>query len=179
MLIRILLSGFQFLMGVILAGFVIYYTYRAFIKANPDFNMEEAIKNGNTAVGILVSMNVYCASMMLLKSQQSVATMIKMYAYSPSDYTVGALQIGLISIAHLALTLFLAMLTISITLRLFGKMIRSRINAGQELQKGNVAIGILLACVVLVSTTFVGSGIDAMSKALVPQPSIGQIEIME
>ena len=58
-------------------------------------------------------------------------------------------------------------------------MIRSRINAGQELQKGNVAIGILLACVVLVSTTFVGSGIDAMSKALVPQPSIGQIEIME
>jgi uncharacterized membrane protein YjfL (UPF0719 family) len=179
MLIRILLSGFQFILNVVVAGFVIYYTYRAFIKANTDFNMEEAIKNGNTAVGILVSMNVYCASMMLNKSLQSVATMVKMYAYSPSDYTIGAIQIGLIAIAHLAITLFLAMLSISITLRLFGKMIRSRINAGQELQKGNVAIGILLACVVLVSTTFVSSGIDAMSKSMVPQPSIGQIEIME
>ena len=89
MLIRIIISAFQFLLGVMMAGFVIYYTYRAFIKANPDFNMEEEIK------------------------------------------------------------------------------------------KGNIAVGILLSCVVLIASTYVGNGIDAMSKALVPQPSIGQIEIME
>ena len=179
MLIRILMSSVQFMLGVLMAGFVIYYTYRAFIKANPDFNMEEEIKKGNTAVGILVSMNVYCASMMLHKTLISVFTMIKMYVYSPSDYTIGVVHIGLIAIAHIVITLVLAMLTISITLRLFGTMIRSRMNAGKELEKGNVAVGILLACVVLIATTYVGNGIDAMSKSLVPQPSIGQIEIME
>ena len=179
MLIRILMSSVQFILGVLMAGFVIYYTYRAFIKANPDFNMEEEIKKGNTAVGILVSMNVYCASMMLHKTLISVFTMIKMYVYSPSDYTIGVVHIGLIAIAHIVITLVLAMLTISITLRLFGTMIRSRMNAGKELEKGNVAVGILLACVVLIATTYVGNGIDAMSKSLVPQPSIGQIEIME
>ena len=179
MLIRILMSSVQFILGVLMAGFVIYYTYRAFIKANPDFNMEEEIKKGNTAVGILVSMNVYCASMMLHKTLISVFTMIKMYVYSPSDYTIGVVHIGLIAIAHIVITLVLAMLTISITLRLFGTMIRSRMNAGKELEKGNGAVGILLACVVLIATTYVGNGIDAMSKSLVPQPSIGQIEIME
>ena len=179
MLTRILISGTQFILSVVMAGFVIYYTYRAFIKANPDFNMEESIKKGNIAVGILVSTNVYCASMMLHKTFGSVGTMVKMYAYSPSDYTINAFQLGLISIAHIVLTLILAMLTISITLRLFGKMLRPRINAGEELKKGNIAVGILLACVVLIASTYISYGIDIISKAMVPQPSIGQIEIME
>ena len=179
MLIRLMTSGFQFILGVLMAGFVIYYTYRAFIKANPDFDMEEAIKKGNVAVGILVSTNVYCASMMLHKSLQSVFTMIKMYVYSPGDYTIGVFHLGLIAIAHIVLTLVLAMLTISITLRLFGMMVRPRIHAGKELEKGNVAVGILLSCVVFIATAYVGNGIDTMSKSLVPQPSIGQIEIME
>ena len=179
MLIRIIISVFQFLLGVMMAGFVIYYTYRAFIKANPDFNMEEEIKKGNIAVGILVSTNVYCASMMLHKSLLSVYTMIKMFAYSPSDYSIGIIHLLLIALAHIILTLVLAMLTISITLRLFGTMVRPRMNAGKELEKGNIAVGILLSCVVLIASTYVGNGIDAMSKALVPQPSIGQIEIME
>lgn len=179
MVIRVLISGFQFILGVLIAGFVIYYTYRAFIKANPDFNMEDEIKKGNIAVGILVSTNIYCASMMLHKTLISVFSMIKMYVYSPADYTIGIVQIGLISLAHIIITLVLAMLTISITLRLFGTMVRPRMNAGKELEKGNVAVGILLSCVVLIATTYVGNGIDAMSKSLVPQPSIGQIEIME
>ena len=179
MLIRLLTSGFQFILSVLVAGFVIYYTYRAFIKANPDFDMEEAIKKGNIAVGILVSTNVYCASVMLHKSLITVFTMIKMYAYSPADYSIGIVHLILIAIAHLALTLVLAMLTISITLRLFGTMVRPRMNAGKELEKGNVAVGILLSCVVLIASTYVGNGIDTMSKALIPQPSIGQIEIME
>ena len=105
MLTRILISGTQFILSVVMAGFVIYYTYRAFIKANPDFNMEESIKKGNIAVGILVSTNVYCASMMLHKTFGSVGTMVKMYAYSPSDYTINAFQLGLISIAHIVLKL--------------------------------------------------------------------------
>lgn len=179
MLIRVLTSAFQFILGVIMAGFVIYYTYRAFIKANPDFNMEEEIKKGNVAVGILVSMNIYCASMMLHKSLISVFTMFKMYMYSPSDYTIGLAHICGIAVAHIVLTLFLALLTISITLRLFGTMVRPRMNAGKELEKGNVAVGLLLATVVLIASTYVGQGIDAMSKSLVPQPSIGQIEVME
>lgn len=179
MLIRILISAVQFIIGVVMAGFVVYYTYRAFIKANPDFNMEQSIKEGNIAVAILVSMNVFCASMMLHKSLKSVADMLRMFAYSPSDYSLNIFQIGLISIGHVVFTLFLAMLIISITLRLFGRMVRPRMHAGQELQKGNVAVGILLACVVLVVSMYVGEGITAMSRALVPQPSVGQVEIME
>lgn len=178
-LTRVILSLCQFMLGVIIGGYVIYYTYRAFIKANPDFNMEDSIKNGNVAVGILLSTNILAASMILHKSFLSVAAMWRMYASSPSDYTLHAWQMGLITLAHLGFTMMLAMMAISITLRLFGKMVRKRIHLGKELEKGNVAVGILLACVVIIISIYVGEGINTMSQALIPQPSIGQIEIME
>jgi hypothetical protein len=37
----------------------------------------------------------------------------------------------------------------------------------------------VLGAVVLVAALYVGEGVSAISKALVPQPSIGQIEIMQ
>ena len=84
----------------------------------------------------------------------------------------------LLCAAHLGLSMLLAVVTISVTLRLFGKLVRS-LHAGTELQKGNLAVGIVLSSVVLVAALYVGEGVSAISKALVPQPSIGQIEIMK
>jgi hypothetical protein len=74
--------------------------------------------------------------------------------------------------------MLLAVITISVTLRLFGRLVKS-LHAGQELQRGNLAVGIVLSSVVLVAALYVGEGVSAISKALVPQPSIGQIEIMK
>ena len=51
---RVLVSFFEFMLSVVMSGFVIYLTYRIFIKANPDFDMEVEIKKGNVAVGTLV-----------------------------------------------------------------------------------------------------------------------------
>jgi hypothetical protein len=41
-----------------------------------------------------------------------------------------------------------------------------------------MAVGILLSSVVLVASMYVGEGVSALSKALVPQPSIGHIQIL-
>ena len=79
---------------------------------------------------------------------------------------------------HLVISLLMATLTISITLRLFGKLTPS-MHLGRELQKGNIAVGLLLSSVVIVSTFYVAAGLSSLSKALVPQPSIGRIEIQK
>jgi len=176
---RLLVSMLQFVLNVVIYGFVIYYTYRIFIKANKDFDMEDEIRKGNVAVGILVGSILLSASMILYRSLASVSAMIRMFVSSPGEYTLNAFQIGLIAAAHLGLTMCLAVLTISITLRLFGKMLRPRMRAGKELEKGNIAVGLLLACAVAVASVYIGDGIGAVSKAMVPQPSVGQIEVMK
>lgn len=176
---RVLVSFFEFLLAVVMSGFIIYLTYRVFITANPDFNMEEEIKKGNVAVGTLMGTIMFSASMILQKGLSSVVSMFRMHISAPGESTLGLGKLALISAAHLGLSLFLAVITISVTLRLFGRLVRSHYRPGEQLQKGNMAVGLILASVVLIASLYVGEGVSAISKALVPQPSIGQIEIME
>jgi len=104
--------------------------------------------------------------------------MFRMYLSAPGESSIGLGKLALLTAGHIGLSMALAVITISATLRLFGKLVRS-LHAGRELQKGNVAVGIVLSSVVLVAALYVGEGVSAISKALVPQPSIGQIEIMK
>lgn len=176
--VRLMTSLFEFSLAVIMTGLVIVITYKIFIKANPDFNMEEEIKKGNVAVGILMAAILFSASMIIHKGMESVVNMFRLYMSAPSESVLNLWKITLISFGHLSMSMLLAFVTIKITLRLFGKLDKE-LQAGKELQKGNVAVGILLAGVVLVAALYVGEGVSSISKALVPQPSIGQIEILE
>ncbi|MBI4801548.1 MAG: DUF350 domain-containing protein [Elusimicrobia bacterium] len=176
---RVIVSVFEFALAVVMAGLVIYLTYKIFITANPDFNMETQIKKGNTAVGILVAAILFAASMILQKGMGAVVSMFRMYISAPGESTLNLWQLALLSLGHLGVSMLLAVITISVTLRLFGRLSRERLHAGSELHKGNIAVGVLLASVVLVAALYVGEGVSAISKALVPQPSIGQIEILK
>jgi uncharacterized membrane protein YjfL (UPF0719 family) len=176
---RLMVSFFEFFLSVVMSGLIIYLTYRVFIKANPDFNMEESIKNGNTAVGTLVSVILISASLILQKGLGAVVSMFRLYISAPGENGLALWKLAALSVAHLGLAMALAVITISVTLRLFGKLVRSHMHAGKELEKGNLAVGLVLSAVVLIASLYVGEGVSAVSKALVPQPSIGQIEIME
>jgi uncharacterized membrane protein YjfL (UPF0719 family) len=173
---RIIVSLFQFALMVLMSGFVIAITYRIFIKANPDFHMGEEIKKGNTAVGILVSAILISASYILMAGTDSSISMFRMHMLAPSSENESLLKILGLIVAHLSISMLLAVVTISVTLRMFGRL-EKELRAGKELQKGNVAVGILLSAVVLISSMYVREGVGALSKALTPQPSIGHIEM--
>mgnify|MGYP001607576690 CR=1 FL=1 len=174
---RVLVSVFEFALAVGMSGLVIYLTYKVFIKANPDFDMEEEIKKGNVAVGTLMAAILFSASMILQKGMSSVVSMFRLYMSAPGENNLGLGKLALLSLGHLGISMLAAVITISVTLRLFGRLGRT-LHAGKELQKGNLAIGILLASVVIIACLYVGEGVSAVSKALVPQPSIGEIEIL-
>ncbi len=175
---RLIVSVFEFILAVIMSGVIISVTYRIFIKANPDFDMEAEIRKGNVAVGTLVGSILFAASMILQNGMGSVVSMFRMNISTPGESSIGFGKLALLCVGHLGLSMLLAVLTISITLRLFGRLVKS-LHAGKELEKGNLAVGIVLSSVVLVAALYVGEGVSAISKALVPQPSIGQIEIMK
>ena len=177
-LIRVFVSIFEFLLAVVMSGVVIYVTYRVFIRANPDFDMEDEIKKGNIATGLLVGTILVCASVFLQKGMESVVGMFRLYMTAPDSAPLTLWQMILLAVGHLALSMFLAVVTISVTLRLFGRFTR-RMQEGKELQKGNIAVGILLSSVVIVATLYVAGGVGALSKALVPQPSIGRIQVLK
>jgi len=175
---RVIVGLFHFLLMVLMSGFVIYWTYRTFIKANPDFDMESEIKKGNIAVGLLVGTILYSASQILLAGAESSISMFRLHMLAPTEENAGLLKVGGLIFGHLAMSMFLAVISISVTLRLFGRLTK-KMEEGKELQKGNIAVGILLSSVVLVSSLYVRDGVSALSKALTPQPSIGRIQVLK
>ena len=173
---RVIVSLFQFALMVVMSGFVIALTYRIFIKANPDFDMGEEIKKGNTAVGVLVSFILISASYILMAGTDSSISMFRMHMLAPSEENESMLKIMGLIVAHLSVSMLLAVMSISVTLRMFGRL-EKELHAGKELQKGNLAVGILLSAVVLISSLYVHEGVSALSKALTPQPSIGRVQM--
>ncbi len=177
---RVLIGLFEFTLAVVMSGVIIYLTYRVFIRANPDFDMEQEIRKGNISVGVLVAAILFAASTILQKGMDSVVGMVRLRLAAPAESGFSMLQLAGMSLAHLLMSMTLALLTVSITLRLFGRMARARgWRPGQELQKGNPAVGVLLAAVVLIASMYVGEGVSSLSKALTPQPTIGRIQIMK
>ena len=175
-MIRLMASSFEFILGVAMSVCVIYVTYRVFIKANPDFDMEEEIEKGNIATGLLVSTILICASVFLGKGMESVVHMFRLYATSQARSPIPLWEMGLLGLGHLVVAMLMAILTISITLRLFARL-TPYMHLGQQLQKGNIAVGLLLSSVVIIATFYVAGGVSSLSKALTPQPTIGRIEI--
>lgn len=173
---RVLVSLFEFILAVFMSGAVIFMTYRVFIQANPDFDMEAEIKKGNVAVGALVASILFAGSMIIKQGMTSVVSIVRMRVSAPTELGFALWQLGLIAVGHLVMSMALAILTVSITLRLFGRLTR-HMEEGKELQKGNMAVGILLSSVVLVAAMYVSEGVSALSKALCPQPTIGRIQI--
>lgn len=174
--IRILVSLFEFSLMVVMSAFVIALTYRIFVKANPDFHMGEEIKKGNVSVGILMAAILISASYILMAGTESSIAMFRMHMLAPSEENESLLRILGLIVAHLSISMLLAVISISVTLRMFGRLERE-LRAGKELQKGNVAVGVLLSAVVVISSMYVREGVSALSKALTPQPSIGHIQI--
>ena len=175
---RVVVSLVQFGMAVVMSGVVIALTYRIFVHANPDFDMQEEIKKGNVAVGTLVAAIVFAASMILQQGMSSVVSMVKLHLAAPGQSPFEPWQMALLAVAHLTIALALALVTVSVTLRLFGKLARP-LRAGKELERGNMAVGVLLSSVVIIAALYVGEGVAALSKALVPQPTMGRVQILK
>ncbi|MEK7744176.1 MAG: DUF350 domain-containing protein [Elusimicrobiota bacterium] len=177
---RILASIFELGLTVLMAVLVVYATLRALIRSNTDFNEDKELAKGNVAVGILVASLLIASANIMYQAFEPVAAMIRRHL-SPGIASGGdPWRLALIAAGNLVLAFVVVVATMSFSLRVFGRLTRSKgMRAGKELEKGNVAVGILLAAVVFIVSLFVGEGVKALSKAIMPRPSSGMMRVME
>lgn len=180
---RFLFSLFELALMIVMSGVTITLIYWGLLKSSRDIDIEEGIRKGNVAVGILMATIMISVALLLQKGLEASVNTFRLAMATPDEMAVPLWLAGLLIIGHLALSLALGIVTISATLRLTGRIAR-RINPKMPyyrklLADGNVAVGLLLSSVVLITVLFVGEGVSAVTKALVPQPKIGTIQIMK
>lgn len=169
----------KLLVSAFMAVLVVFITYKVFIKANTDFDEEKEIRKGNVAVGLLVTALLLGSANIIQNALTPLTNVLLFSLQSGAPQQMSRLRLGLYAAAHLTMAFVLAVVAMSFSLRVFGKLTRSYMVAGKELEKGNVAVGLLLAGVVFVVGMYIGDGVEALAKALVPQPGFSQIRVME
>lgn len=177
---RVAISFLELIFTVVMAVLVVYVTLRAMIKTNTDFDEDREILKGNVSVGLLVASLLLAAANIMHQAFKPVVDTVHLYLTSPLIQTTENWRVAVFALGNLLLAYFIVVATLSFSLRLFGRLARTKdTRPGLELQKGNVAIGIILSSFVLIVSLFVGEGVAALSKALIPQASVGRMQIME
>jgi uncharacterized membrane protein YjfL (UPF0719 family) len=171
----VLLALFEFLLSAGLGLLVVYVNYRMFIATNPDYHAEEEMKKNNVGVAVLLASLLVSAGLIVREGVYPVTNLVRLYVTSPVEYMKGW-ELVLLMLGHLVLVFVVAVYTISLSLRFWGRLTPG-INEGEELKKGNASVGIVLAGVVAVMAIFISDGISRLTKSLIPQPSIGHLEI--
>lgn len=174
----VLLSLFEFGLTAALSVLVIYFHYRMYIITNRDYDAAEELRKGNVAVAVLLAAMLYGGGSIIREGIYPVVNLVRLHFTSPTLGMSGA-EVALIACGHIVLVFAVAIFTISLGLRIWGRLARGAMVWGAELKKGNVAVGIVLAGVVLVLASFMSEGVSHLTKSLIPQPSLGQVEIME
>jgi len=168
------LALFEFALSAGLGLLVVYVNYRLFIVTNRDYDAEIEMKKNNLGAGILLAALLIAGGLIVREGVYPVTNLVRLYVTSPVDY-VNGWQLALLILGHLGLVFIVAVYTISLTLRFWGRMTK-KLKLGEELKHGNMAVGVVLAGVVTVMALFVSDGVSRLTKSLIPQPSIGHVE---
>ena len=176
-MLAFILGIVKLLISALLAVLVVFLTYKVFIKANTDFDEEVEIKKGNVAVGILITA-LLLGSANIIQNALTPLTNLLLFQFQQGAATMSRGRLALYTAAHLIMAFLMAVLAMSFSLRVFGRLTRNYMRAGKELEKGNVAVGLLLAGVVFVVGMYIGDGVEALAKSLIPQAGYSSIQLM-
>ena len=178
-LLKVAISVCELFITLIMAVLVVYATYRALIKANTDFDEDEQINKGNMGVGILVAALLLSSANIMHQAFLPVADTIHVTLAGGVAGGASNGALALYALGNLVLAFVIVVLTLSFSLRLFGRLTRTKdTRPGIQLERGNVAVGVILSSFILIVSMFVGEGVSSISKALIPRPNIGRMQMM-
>jgi uncharacterized membrane protein YjfL (UPF0719 family) len=159
--------------SAVLAVLSIYFGVRAFDKLTEEIGELEELRKGNAAVGILVAAIIICIAAVVRTGVAQFAAGIQ------PNYALSLIAVlAAINVVKLLFGLFLAILTIFISLNLLDALTR-KIDETRELKKGNIAIAILIAGVLIAVSIVVGASMEAVVSSQSVDSCIIALELEE
>lgn len=171
---QVTLSVLEFVLTAALSVLVIYAQNRMYVITNRDYDAVEELKKGNIAVAILLAAMMVGGGDIIKQGIYPVVNLLRLQFTSPV-WDISAAQMAFMLVGHVVLVFLVAVFTLSFGLRFWGRL-STGMKEGDELKKGNIAVGIVLAAVVLVFSSFMSDGVSSLTRSLIPQPSMGVVE---
>jgi len=155
----------QLVIAIIFAVVALYIGFAVLSKITKNLNEEKELAKGNVAVGILVA-SVFVAIALVVQSGVSGLSVGINKAVSIGILSMdGMLAIG-VAFVQLVLGIVLAVGAIYLSLYILDKLTKD-VEEFEELKKGNVAVAIEMAGVIIAVAVIIQSGVIGITAAIV------------
>jgi uncharacterized membrane protein YjfL (UPF0719 family) len=158
-LINAVVGIIQLVIAIILAVVALYIGFSVLGRITKGIDEEKEIAKGNTAVGILVA-SVFIAIAIVVQSGVAGVSI------GISKALTGDYLALLASFIQLILGIILAVAAIYIALNILDKLTKG-IEEFEELKKGNVAVALEMAGVIITTAIIIQSGVLGITAALI------------
>jgi len=173
---RLLISLAEFGLSILLSVFVVYWSYKSFIRMNTAFDAEAEIRKGNVAVAVLMASLMYGAALIMRESIYPVTSIITVGLTGGGGH--GFFTLAAYAFGHLILGFLLSIGCVQIALKFFGMLTRDLDEEG-EIARGNTAVAVIMGSVVIIIALFMQQGVSSLTKSLIPQPKLGTLRMMD
>ena len=155
----------QLVIAIILAVAALYIGFSVLGKITKGIDEEKEIAKGNAAVGILVA-SVFIAIGIVVQSGVAGISVGISQALKVGLLSGVGIAIIVISIIQLLLGIVLAIVAIYLALNILDKLTKG-IDEFAELKKGNVAVALEMAGVIITVAIIIQSGVMGITAALI------------
>ena len=164
-LVNAVVGIIQLVIAIILAVVALYIGFSVLGKITKGIDEEKEIAKGNTAVGILVA-SVFIAIGIVVQSGVSGISVGISQAINAGLMSSLGITIIIVSILQLVLGIVLAIVAIYLALNILDKLTKG-IDEFAELKKGNVAVALEMAGVIITVAIIIQSGVMGITAALI------------
>lgn len=152
---NLFLSGAQLVISIISAAIVAYLSVWLFDRATRNIDEWAELRKGNVAVGIVLGALIFGVAIILHPSL--VPASINLDVGPANDVATRLLIQGL----QILVGLFLSVISIGLALWIFTRL-TGAIDEWAEISRGNVAIAIMLAGVILATSLIASTALDSI-----------------
>ncbi|VVB95800.1 Uncharacterised protein [uncultured archaeon] len=154
----------QLVISIVLAVAALYIGFSVLGKITKGIDEEKEIARGNTAVGILVA-SVFFAIAIVVQSGVAGVSRGLSTAWNEGLLSPAGIIAIVLSIVQLLLGIGLAIVAIYLALNILDKLTKG-IEEFEELKKGNVAVALEMAGVIITTAIIIQSGVQGITAAL-------------
>jgi uncharacterized membrane protein YjfL (UPF0719 family) len=159
------LDLFWLVISVVFAVVALYIAFALLGKITPDINEEKELAGGNVAVGIVVA-SVFVAVAIVVESGVTGLSVGLNKALDVGFFTGDGLLFVGSAFAQLILGIALAVIAIYLAISIFERLTHG-VGEFEDLRKGNVAVALEMAGIIIAVAVIIQSGVLGITAALV------------
>lgn len=155
----------QLIIAIIFAVVALYIGFAVLGKITKDIDEEKELAKGNVAVGIIVA-SVFVAIALVVQSGVSGLSVGINKALSVGILTGDGILAIVVAIIQLLLGIVLAVVAIYLALNILDRLTKG-VEEFEELKKGNVAVALEMAGVIIAVAVIIQSGVIGITASII------------